>query len=77
MARRRKGKPTWQNRYHKKPENTPDELFDKWFENEMKISEGMQKKIDHIEKCKEHAEKLRNNDPDAILEKFIFGKGGY
>ena len=32
MGRRRRGKPTWQNMYHQKPENTSDETWNRWEE---------------------------------------------
>jgi len=48
MTRRKRGKPTWQNRYNKKPEDTPDELFDRWCNLKEKIQDGMQKAIDRI-----------------------------
>jgi hypothetical protein len=49
MSRRRKGKPTWQNLWHKRPEDVSDEAFDRWCDLQNKISDGMQKTIDRLE----------------------------
>ena len=48
MGRRRRGKPTWQNMYHQKPENTSDETWNRWEELQEKISAGMQRSIDRL-----------------------------
>ena len=45
---RRRGKPTWQNMWHKSPENVSDEAFERWEELQEKISAGMQKSIDRL-----------------------------
>ena len=50
MSRRRKGKPTWQNLWHKRPEDVSDEAFDRWCDLQNKISDGMQRSMDNPKK---------------------------
>ena len=55
---RRKGKPTWQNMWHKSPENVSDKAFERWEELQEKISDGMQRTIDKLEMEMKHEHKL-------------------
>lgn len=48
MTRRKKGKPTWQNLWHKNPANVSMKDFDRWCNLQEKIQDGMQKTIDRI-----------------------------
>ena len=48
MAKKRKGKPTWQNLWHKKPEDVSDKAFDKWLNYQEKIQDGYDKAINKI-----------------------------
>ena len=48
MTRKRKGKPTWQNLWHKNPEDVSDQAFDKWLNLQEKIQDGYDKAIKKI-----------------------------
>ncbi len=57
MTRRKKGKPTWQNLWHKNTDNVSMKDFDRWCSLQEKIQDGMQKTID-----KNYPRKENKND---------------
>jgi len=50
MSRKRKGKPTWQNLWHKKPQDVSIESLDRWCDLQIKIQDGMQRSMDNPKK---------------------------
>lgn len=50
MTRRKKGKATWQNLWHKRPQDVSDEAFDRWCDLQIKIQDGMQQSMDNPKK---------------------------